>query len=72
MYTGESINGAPGYKPEIRIFTKGDESGNIVYPTEVRQLSELFPPFLPLLHSTPQILSITRFLLSNNVHDPNL
>ena len=35
----ESVNGAPGYKPEIRILTKADESGSYVYDTEVRHVS---------------------------------
>ena len=36
---GESVNGAPGYKPEIRILTKADASGNYAYDTEVSYVS---------------------------------
>ena len=37
---GESVNGAPGYKPEIRILTPDRSgNGNIEYEPEVRHLS---------------------------------
>ena len=36
---GESVNGAPGYKPEIRVLTKADAAGNYVYDAQVRHVS---------------------------------
>lgn len=34
---GESVNGAPGYKPEIRILTRAGDNGGYAYDAQVRK-----------------------------------